>query len=81
MNATITLAGNKLSIGSDFVDAATGHKQSHGWIELGNRSEFPNGSFRYEWESTLPINVSESALRQEAKREGRRVTGFMSQAL
>lgn len=70
---TITAGKNGLSIGNDFVDCVTGKKKSHGWVEV-NR-------VRYNWVSTVSLDLAEKALRKSAESEGKRVTGLMSQSL
>jgi hypothetical protein len=70
----ITKQGYNLKLGTDFAEAFTGTKRSHGAIEIDNK-------LRYTWESTQDIATSEHALRLSVKREGRKLTCFESQAI
>lgn len=70
---TITADKNGLTVGNNFVDCVTGAKKSHGYVEV-NR-------IRYDWVATVAINLAETAIRRAVESEGKRVTGFMSQAI
>lgn len=72
---TVTMSGNQMSLGRDFVDAVTGKPASHGEFSVSGSGKV------YSWRSTAGIAESESAIRRSAENEGKRVTYFMSQAI
>ena len=72
---TMTMTGNEISLGKDFVDAVTGCAVSHGEFTVSGSPTV------YAWKSTALISQSESVIRQSAKNEGKRVTYFKSQAI
>ena len=72
--ANIVKDGMNLKVGKDFVDAVTLKvPASRGELQINNKA-------RFNWESSLPIDVTESVLRQAAREDGVKITLFISQA-
>jgi hypothetical protein len=70
---TVTLSGNLLSIGKDFVDAVSGKPASKGTVEV-------NGKM-YCFTCTQGQEVAYVALRRTCTKENVRFGSFMSQAI
>lgn len=69
---TVTMSGDLLEVGRDFVSAVTGPYLCHGTVEI-NRKPYP-------FKSAVNQDLTHRAIRLSAEREGKRLTGMMSQA-
>ncbi len=71
----IVFDGNRYLIGQDFASTVTAAPACHGMLS------YSGSTSRYLWQSSLPQDVTEHAIRAALAKESKRLTFIQSQAV